>query len=80
MDMQVARGGRLLLVLLVLVLGMEVLIGVTALLQHGVRGDEVILLGIIGATLTLSAAIPPIRVRRPDMTRASGVMRGHAEA
>ncbi len=80
MDIRVAHGGRLLLVLLVLVLGVEVLMSVTALLHHGVRSDEVILLGAIGATVTLSAAIPPIRVRRPGTTRAGGVVRGRAEA
>ena len=80
MDMRVARGGRVLLVLLVLVLGVEVLIGVTALLQHGIRSDEVILLGAISATVVLSAAVPPIRVRRPSTPRAAGVVRGPAEA
>ncbi len=80
MDMRVARGEWLLLVLLVLVLGVEVLIGVTALLHHGVRGDEVILLGAIGAMVMLSAAVPPIRVRRPGAPRTASVVRGHAEA
>ncbi len=80
MDRRVVRRRRVLLVLLVLVLGVEVLMGITALLQHGVRGDEVILLGAIGATVTLSAAVPPIRVRRPGAPRAGGVVRGHAEA
>ena len=81
MDMRVARGGRLLLILLVLVLGVEVLMSVTALLlHHGVRGDEAMLLGIIGATVVLSATVRPIRVRRQGATRADGVARGHAEA
>ncbi len=80
MELRVARGGRLLLVLLVLVLGVEVLIGITALLHHGVRADEVILLGAIGATVTLSAAVPPIRVRRPGAPRAASVVRGSADA
>ena len=78
MELRVARGGRLLLVLLVLVVGVEVLLGVTALLQHGVRGDEVLLLGAIGATVVLSAAVPPIRMRRPGTPRAGGVVRRHA--